>query len=632
MIGAAAAASRSLSHGGKRSALSASRRGLATPGSHSGSGSLQHRVVVVGGGSAGQAISHQLLRSGLFPNQHDIAIVDPKTEHDYQPGWTLVGAGLKTKEELRRPMNSLCSGNGDGLQLYTDSVETFQPDQNTIKTRDGKTISYEHLVVVPGLGHYPERIEGLKDALQDKDLKIASIYDYNSCDTVWDHIQAHKSGPAIFTQPPQPHKCAGAPQKIMWLALDHWKSQGVREQIPITYATALPAMFAVPKYSAVLEGLRKEREVEGLFGHNLTGIEGSTAVFTQTSSGDKVKRPFSFLHYTPPQGPLSFIKNSPLADAASGFVSVDQKTLQHTKYSNVWSAGDSSNLPTSKTAAAITSEAPVLVSNLIRSVLGGKGDVTEYDGYTSCPLLTEYGKVLLAEFKYGGETKETFNKLLGLDQSKPSRAFYHLKKDFFPWVYYNSYVKGTWAGPKGFSSGLGSFGQQSQSRGFATSARSARDKQVRRPRDPLDTDASAVRHALSSGETLIVRKAPSSGSAYTVGNASSPHSIYSSDISSSTLPPALSRTSKRSGQRTDLSSSEISAIQSARSNNPVVNTPSKLARQYNCSELFIRIVAPAPTEYKNEVKGRKRVEEGIERVGFQTVLNRQVRKERRKMW
>lgn len=146
-------------------------------------------------------------------------------------------------------------------------------------------------------------------------------------------------------------------------------------------------------------------------------------------------------------GPHAFVKKSALANEAD-FVDVDAGTTRHNKYVNIWSAGDASSLPTSKTAAAITSEAPVLVHNLLCTMEGKKFDRT-YDGYTSCPLTTEYGKVLLAEFKYGAEPKETFS-WLGIDQATPRRAFYHLKKDFFPWVYFNSMVKGTWGGPKGW--------------------------------------------------------------------------------------------------------------------------------------------------------------------------------------
>ncbi len=173
------------------------------------------------------------------------------------------------------------------------------------------------------------------------------------------------------------------------------------------------------------------------------------ATFTRADSGELVKRRFDLLHVVPKMGPHTFIKNSVLGNEA-GYIDVDEETTRHKKYGNVWSAGDASSLPTSKTAAAITSQTPVLVRNILRAMEQKEPDA-RYDGYTSCPLLTEYGKVLLAEFKYGGEPKETFANWFGIDQATPRRAFYHLKKDFFPWVYYKSMVKGTWGGPSGWA-------------------------------------------------------------------------------------------------------------------------------------------------------------------------------------
>lgn len=603
-------------------------------------------MLVVGGGAAGQAISHQLLRSGVFPSQRDIAIIDPKTTHDYQPGWTLVGAGLKDKESLRRPMSELVESR-DGLEMYQDAVESFDPENNRVKTRDGRTISYEHLVVVPGLGLEWDKISGLKEALHDPSAKVASTYDYDLVDNVWRYIQDHKHGPAIFTQPPQPHKCAGAPQKIMWLAWNHWKDTGVRGEIPITFATALPAMFSVPKYSHVLDDLRREREVEGLFQHNLTSIEGSTATFTQ-ASGDKITRPFNLLHVVPPQGPLPVIKSSSLANKASGFVDVDPGTTQHVKYSNVWSIGDSSSLPTSKTAAAITAQAPVLVNNLIRSALGAEHSaapgLVHYDGYTSCPLTTENGKVLLAEFKYNAQIKETFASMFGIDQSQPSRAFWHLKKDFFPWVYFNSFVKGTWSGPKGWSMGnsIGIAAPKPQSlstrafttstrgiqhRGFATSVAVSRDRPARRPKDPLDTDVTAVRFPLPSGETFIARPSPASGTAPSPLCAAETPTLFAE---SSVLPPALKKRSGKEGVRTDLSEAEVAEIQGLRQSNPLKNTPRQLAKQFNCSELFVRIVAPASDEVKQMRQHETAVKEANQT--FSQVLRRETRKARRELW
>ncbi|KAJ5963075.1 sulfide quinone-reductase [Penicillium waksmanii] len=385
----------------------------------------QHRVAIVGGGAAGLSISHQLLRSGNF-TKDDIAVIDPSTNHDYQPGWTLVGGGLKHKDDLRKSLVGLLD---QKIKFYNEPVRTFFPEDNSITLGDGVKINYEQLVVVPGIKINYDSIQGLPEALSNPDSFVSTIYSYDTCDKVFKAVQKLQRGNAIFTQPTGIIKCAGAPQKAMWLALDYWKRAGLYNPsnpsgspINISFATGLPSMFGVPKYSAKLEELRQQRGVEGLFQHDLVAISGNTAVFS---------------------GP----GESSLASDA-GFVDVDECTTRHTKYHNVWSIGDASNLPTSKTTAAITSQAPVLVENLLLALEGKLAQAT-YDGYTSCPLITEYGKVLLAEFKYGGVPKETFA-MLGIDQASPRRAFYHLKKDFFSWVYYKAMVKGTWGGPRGW--------------------------------------------------------------------------------------------------------------------------------------------------------------------------------------
>jgi sulfide:quinone oxidoreductase len=411
-----------------------------------------HKVVIVGGGTAGVTISQQLLRSEKFA-QDDIAIVDPATWHHYQPGWTLVGGGLKTKEELRRPLESLVDPK---LKYYRDGVGAFSPEDNSVTLANGDKLSYEQLVVAPGISVDFGSVKGLPEALADPRSLVSSIYGYDYCDKVFPTIKRLEKGNAIFTQPAGVIKCAGGPQKIMWLGLDYWKKAGLYDPsnpsgspIKISFATGLPSMFGVAKYNATLEALRKERGVEGLFQHDLVAIDGNTATFARPDGQEQVKKQFDLLHVVPKMGPHAFVKKSALANEA-GYVDVDDGTTRHKKYANVWSAGDASSLPTSKTAAAITAEAPVLVRNLLQTLEGKQPDAV-YDGYTSCPLLTEYGKVLLAEFKYGGEPKETFDKLFAIDQGVPRKAFYYLKKDFFPWVYYNSFVKGTWGGPKGWT-------------------------------------------------------------------------------------------------------------------------------------------------------------------------------------
>lgn len=410
--------------------------------------SRDHKVVVVGAGSAGLAISHQLLRSGQF-TQHDIAVVDPAAWHHYQPGWTLVGGGLRNREELRQPLSGLMDSK---LKFYNQGVATFIPEENQVTLDSGDRIGYNQLVVAPGIRIDYQSIQGLPEALADSDSLVSSIYGYDTCDKVFETVRKLGKGTACFTQPSGVIKCAGAPQKIMWLASDYWRRAGLYSYsgdspIKISFATGLPVMFGVPKYSAKLDEIRRERGIEGDFQHDLVAVNSNTATFALPDGKGQVSKHFDLLHVVPKMGPHAFIKESSLANEA-GFVDVDAGTTRHNKYTNIWSAGDASSLPTSKTAAAITSEAPVLVHNLLCTMAGRKFD-TQYDGYTSCPLTTEYGKVLLAEFKYGAEPKETFS-WLGIDQAKPRRAFYHLKKDFFPWVYFKSMVKGTWGGPKGW--------------------------------------------------------------------------------------------------------------------------------------------------------------------------------------
>lgn len=435
-----------------RCSVPAAHRTLATASDPPVGPARNHKVVVVGGGSAGVTISHQLLRTGKFAPD-DIAVVDPAEWHHYQPGWTLVGGGLKKKEELRRPLQSLLDPK---LRLYNQAVSTFAPEDNTVTLGDGSKLTYDQLVVAPGIKVDTSSIKGLPEALAAKDSNVSCIYTYDTVDKVFPTIQALRKGRAIFTQPVGVLKCAGAPQKIMWLALDHWKRAGLYKHTPghpgssaveVTFATGLPVMFGVPKYSAALEALRQQRGVEALFAHDLVEVDGDKAVFAPADGKDKVTRRFDLLHAVPKMGAHAFVKNSPLADAA-GFVDVDNATLRHKKFANVWSAGDASSLPTSKTAAGITAQSPVLVRNLLKAMDGEEVEAG-YDGYTSCPLLTGYGEVMLAEFKYGGVPKETFG-VLGMDQATPRRAFYHLKKDFFPWVYYKHMVKGTWGGPKGW--------------------------------------------------------------------------------------------------------------------------------------------------------------------------------------
>nr|GAT58720.1 predicted protein [Mycena chlorophos] len=409
----------------------------------------RYKVLVVGGGSAGLSVANQIFdrfkASGTPLNSGDIAILDRAEQHYYQPGWTLVGAGLKQKSETARALASLIPKH---ITHISDKVKTFEPASSSVTTLDGRNISYESLVVAAGIQINWDAIKGLPNALMNPTSGVSSIYSYETCDKTRSDIEALRSGKAIFTQPAGVIKCAGAPQKIMWMAYDRYRKTGRRGKIDVDFYTGMPTMFSVKKYSDALNEMRIARGVGGYFGHNLVAIDEAKHTATFKKGEESVVVDYTVLHVAPPMGPLEVIKSSPIADSA-GWVSVDPGTLRHTnpEFGNIWAIGDCSSLPTSKTAAAITAQAPVLVENLYSVVSSGKLSSAIYDGYTSCPLLTGYNELMLAEFKYGLEPKETF--AAQFDQSKPNRLFYHLKKDVFPWAYWNYMVQGKWFGTNG---------------------------------------------------------------------------------------------------------------------------------------------------------------------------------------
>ncbi|KAJ7046741.1 sulfide-quinone oxidoreductase [Mycena alexandri] len=410
----------------------------------------KYKIVVVGGGSGGLSVANQIYNrfraAGKPLNPRDVAIIDPADNHYYQPGWTLVGAGLKKKTEFVKPLASLVPTH---IALISDRVQTFSPKSSSVTTASGREISYDSLVVAAGIKINWEGIKGLPQALMNSTSGVSSIYSYETCDKVWTDINALRSGNALFTQPAGVVKCAGAPQKIMWMAWDRYRKTNLNTKVHVDFYTGMPTMFSVKKYSDALNELRIGRGVGGFFNHNLISIDDANHKATfKTADDSTVTVDYTMLHVTPPMGPPDFIKSSPIADTA-GWVSVDPATLQHInpEFGNIWALGDCSSLPTSKTAAAITAQAPVLSENLFSMMDSGKLSAATYDGYTSCPLLTGYNELMLAEFKYGLEPKETFSNQF--DQTKGNRLFYHFKKDLFPWVYWKYMVKGQWYGTNG---------------------------------------------------------------------------------------------------------------------------------------------------------------------------------------
>lgn len=285
-------------------------------------------------------------------------------------------------------------------------------------------------------------MEGLVETLGQNG--VTSNYRYDLASYTWQLVKQLKGGKALFTQPPMPIKCAGAPQKAMYLSADHWLRQGVLDKIDIQFFNSGAVLFGVPDYVPALMEYIKRYDITLNFGHTLSTIDGPAkrASFIRAMpDGTKttVTTDFDMIHVVPPQKAPDFIRVSPLADAA-GWVDVDQGTMRHKTFPNVYALGDAGNTPNAKTAAAARKQAPVVAHNVLVALGKLKGEA-KYDGYGSCPLTVERGKIVLAEFLYGGKLSPSFPNWL-INGTKPSQAAWFLKERILPPLYWKGMLKG----------------------------------------------------------------------------------------------------------------------------------------------------------------------------------------------
>ncbi len=386
-------------------------------------------VVVVGGGSAGIATASSLLRRR---SSLSIAVVEPGATHDYQPGWTMVGAGVFAPEATRRSMTTVMP---DRVTWIRQAAAGFAPDSNEVVLADGSAVRYRVLVAAPGLTLDWNGIPGLAEALGKNG--VTSNYRYDLAPYTRDLVRGLKRGRALFTQPAMPIKCAGAPQKAMYLSCDIWREAGSLGQIDVEFHNPGAVLFGVAAYVPALMAYVERYGIDLRFGSKLVAVDGPAKVATferRAADGatDCVESTFDMLHAVPPQVAPDFVTSSPLA-GETGFIAVDQGTLRHIRYPNVFSLGDACSTSNSKTAAAARKQAPVVALNVL-ATLDGREPVADYDGYGSCPLTVERGKVVLAEFGYGGTLLPSFPAWL-LDGTKPTRAGWILKSRMLPEIY-----------------------------------------------------------------------------------------------------------------------------------------------------------------------------------------------------
>ena len=391
---------------------------------------IHKKILILGGGTAGITTAAHLVRAGAS----GIAIIEPSATHYYQPLWTLVGGGVFAKEATARPQAPLIP---PGVEWIRSGAAEIDPVSQTVVTTAGTRIGYDFLIVATGVEFDPDSIPGLCAALQTS--AVSTNYSYDMAPKTWRLLQEFRGGVALFHMPSTPIKCPGAPQKIMYLAADYFRKRKVSASV--VYGSALPAIYGIKEYAAVLSTVVERYGIDTRFNHQLVSIEPGKreAVFVDTASPEKprVTVQYDLLHVVPPQRPPAFVRQSPLADA-QGWVKVDKNTMRSPDYPNVFALGDVGNTPNAKTGASACKQAPVVAANLL-SVMQGREPAAHFDGYVACPIVTSYHKMLLCEFDYSRTPKPT---LPLINTCKERYDMWLLKKYGLPWVYWNVALRG----------------------------------------------------------------------------------------------------------------------------------------------------------------------------------------------
>ncbi len=424
-------------------------------------------LLIIGGGTGGIMTAAQFLKKGNVR----ITLLEPAEFHYYQPAWTLVGANTYNFEKTKRTMASVIPKGVHWIKEYASKIDAAN---NIVETSTGQKIAYDYLVVSPGLKMDTSLVKGLTEAI-DKGVVCSN---YTDPKYTWQVLKNFKGGTALFTQPATPIKCGGAPQKIMYLADDYFRKAGIRAKTDIVFAIPGGVIFGVNPIAKTLMEVINRKDINVRYHHKLVEVDGENqiawyevtkdpqaggcVVMSEDDPGNidttinynnkdlKISQSegrmgihFDMLHLAPPQTAPDFIRNSDLVDD-SGWLSVDHGSLQHKKYPNVFGIGDVASLPTAKTGAAIRKQVPIVVENISRLIVSNSLGEKSYNGYSSCPLVTGYGKMVLAEFDYESNflPDPKLKRMFIKDSSKEHRRLWWLKKYILPYLYWNKMLKG----------------------------------------------------------------------------------------------------------------------------------------------------------------------------------------------
>jgi sulfide:quinone oxidoreductase len=396
--------------------------------------SAHHQIVVIGGGNAGLSVAGRLHRNGV----HDVVVIEPRSHHLYQPLFSHVAGGTAPASLATKPQAQVMP---HGVGLIQDTVVEVVPETSTVILSSGDRITYEHVIVCPGIQNDWDSVPGLAAAIQSP--RVASNYEFDLAKKASTLLRTTRSGTVVFTQAPEPASFAGAIQKPMYLACDYWRATGVLGDIRVVLAVPTPKIFGITAIDEELERKIAEYGIEVRYATELLEVDDAAQTVQlggSDASGTETLR-YDVLITEPPQSAPDWVKATdlPVRGDAGGFVDVHPATLRHNRYPNVWALGDVAATPNAKSGGALRKQTLTVAKNII-AALDGKSLTHSYNGYSVAPFTVSRSTVVFAEFDVENRQKPTVPGWK--DLARERRLTWVLDRRILPWVYWHMIIKG----------------------------------------------------------------------------------------------------------------------------------------------------------------------------------------------
>ena len=388
-------------------------------------------LVVLGYGAGGTMVATKL-REKLEESEWKITVIDRDWQHHYQPGWLFIPFGIYTQEECVKPKLDFVL---KGIDFVLDEVTNIDPVKKRIKTKKGH-YDYDWLVVATGCRIMPGEVEGM---IEGRRGDIQDYYTPEGAVALHKKWKYFKKGRIVLNIAEMPIKCPVAPLEFIFMADWFFTVNGVRKDIELELVTPLSGAFTKPMASAALTKLCEEKNIKITPNFDIAEVNASAKIIT-SAKGDEVN--YDLLVAIPPNFGAQVIIDSEIGDPM-GYIDTDNGTLKAKKYENMYVVGDATNVPTSKAGAVAHYESDIIVMNLIRE-LDGQEPLPEFDGHSTCFIVTGYEKASLIDFNYKVEPLPGKYPFPGLGPFTLLGESYvnYWGKMMFKWVYFNMMLKG----------------------------------------------------------------------------------------------------------------------------------------------------------------------------------------------